>query len=575
MKIEISPHSGFCMGVRSAVLKIVKELNTSPDPIHVHGPIIHNPQTTAILEKRGLRTVGDDHPIAGETVAIRTHGIPRDELSKIRHASARVINLTCPRVAKVQAIINKHSRNGAFTIITGDEYHAEVIGLKSYARSGVMVIPDTGKISEIPTAERYIVVSQTTFDRDLFEKIISLLKEKLGNRLVVFDTICDSTRDRQSDVASAIARGIDVLVVVGGRNSANTRRLADIGRERGIRTFHVETADELPAESFKKNDHVFITAGASTPGWIINNVLEKLFSIQYSHRGFIVNGAKKLIEFIVRTNVLSSFAAFFLTAFSIFYFTGNSTCQLPLAAALYLFSMYSFNNCLTAPQLRESNPYKYQLYHLHRLPFLIAASLGTLIALLLVIPLGPAAWGMYFASSVLGIVYSMNFFQAMIKKPGIALLSKAYNSKTLVTSFGWVIVCALVPLVTMRAPLYAYPAMLCFIFGFVFLRNIMLDIIGLQGDLILGRETLPILLGLKPAVRIAAAAGFFCFAVFCIVTATRGNIAFLIPAAAYPYYLILVHRIGKMEYLAALKYEFLTDMNFIIFIVLYWVSSSL
>jgi hypothetical protein len=446
-----------------------------------------------------------------------------------------------------------------------------VIGLKSYARSGVTVIPDAGKISELPSAERYIVVSQTTFDRGIFEKIIRLLKEKLGDRIVVFDTICDSTRDRQSDVASAIARGIDVLVVVGGRNSANTRRLADIGRERGIRTFHVETADE----SFKKTDHVFITAGASTPGWIINNVLEKLFSIQYSHRGFIVSGAKKLIEFIVRTNVLSSFAAFFLTAFSIFYFSGNSTFQLPLAAALYLFSMYSFNNCLTAPQLRESNPYKYQLYHLHRLPFLITASLGTLIALLLVIPFGPAAWGMYSASSALGIVYSMNFFQAMIKKPGIALLSKAYNSKTLVTSFGWVIVCALVPLSAMRAPLYAYPAMLCFIFGFVFLRNIMLDIIGLQGDLILGRETLPILLGLKPAVKIAAAAGFFCFAVFCIITAMRGNTAFLIPAAAYPYYLILVHRICKMEYLAALKYEFLTDVNFVFFIALYWVSSSL
>lgn len=563
------------MGVRSAVLKIVKELNDSSDTIYVHGPIIHNPQTTTILEKRGLRTVHDEEPVAGKTVAIRTHGIPREKLTKIRNESKRIINLTCPRVARVQAIINKHSRDGSFTIITGDEEHAEVIGLKSYARSGVMVISNADKIPPIPHAERYLVVSQTTFDRELFDAIIRRLREKLNDRLLIFDTICDSTRDRQHDVAAAIARGIDVLVVVGGRNSANTRRLADLGRERGIRTFHVETAEELPTEGFRKNDHVFITAGASTPGWIINNVLEKLFSIQYSHRGIFPAYLKKLIEFIIRTNILSSIAAFFITAFASFYFRGDYSPTLPLAATLYLFSMYSFNNCLTAPQLRESNPYKYNLYHKNRIPFLITAAFCALFALILVIPFGAPIWGIYLSSTALGVVYSMKFFQNMIKKTGIVFLGKAYNSKTLVTSLGWVIVCALAPLLAEGAPFYAYPAMLLYVFGFIFLRNIILDLIGLQGDLILGRETLPILVGQKPAVLFASAAGIASCTAFVIITALYGAIAASTPALVYPYYLALIYRINRMEYLAALKYEVLVDVNFLFFIALYWASSSL
>lgn len=575
MKIEISSHSGFCMGVRSAVLKIVKELNTSPEDIYVHGPIIHNPQTTSILEKRGLRAVGDDASLSGKSVAIRTHGIPRDKLTKIRNESKRVINLTCPRVAKVQAIIKKHSRDGSFTIITGDEDHAEVIGLKSYAHGDVVVISDAHNIPPIPPAPRYIAVSQTTFDRELFNAIISRLREILKDRLLVFDTICDSTKDRQLDVATAIDRGIDVLVVVGGRNSANTRRLADLGRERGVRTFHVETADELPFDDFNKDDHVFITAGASTPGWIINNVLEKLFSIQYSHRGCIIAGLKKFVEFTVRTNLLSSIAAFFITSFTSFYFRGDFNFPLPLAATLYLFSMYSFNNCLTAAQLRESNPYKYHLYNKNRVAFLITAALSALSAFVLVFPFGTIIRGIYIASTALGIVYATKFFQDMIKKTGVDLLSKAYNSKTLVTSFGWVIVCALVPLIAEKAPSYAYPAMLFFVFGFIFLRNIILDLIGLQGDLILGRETLPILIGLKPAVRIAKAMGVVSCAIFMIISGISGKAAAILPAISYIYYLALIYRIYKLEYLAALKYEFLTDINFIIFIALYSISSSL
>ncbi len=574
MKIEISSHSGFCMGVRSAVLKIVKELNASPDEIYMHGPIIHNPQTTAILGKRGLRTLRDEESLAGKTIAIRTHGIPREKLTKIRNESKRIINLTCPRVAKVQAIINKHSRDGSFTIITGDEEHAEVIGLKSYARSGVMVISNAKNIPPIPPARRYLVVSQTTFDRELFDAIICRLNEKLENRLLIFDTICDSTRDRQQDVAAAIERGIDVLVVVGGRNSANTRRLADLAREKGTRTFHVETADELPPDGFNKSDYVFITAGASTPGWIINNVLEKLFSIQYSHRGILLAYMKKFIEFIIRTNILSSIAAFFITAFTSFYIRGNHSCALQLAATLYLFSMYSFNNCLTAPQLRESNPYKYNLYHKKRLPFLITAGLCALVACMLVIPFGAAISGIYFASTFLGVVYSMTFFQNMIKKTGNVLLSKAYNSKTIVTSLGWVIVCALVPLIAEGAPFYAYTAMFLYVFGFIFLRNIILDLIGLQGDLILGRETLPILIGQKHAVFLASAVGIVSCAAFTIITALFGNINALIPTLVYPHYLMLIYRINKMEYLAALKYEVLVDLNFILFIALYWMSSS-
>ena len=154
MKITLALNSGFCMGVRNAVLKIIKEINSSEEEIRMYGPLIHNPQTIDILSRRGLITIKDLGDIKGKQIAIRTHGVTLDENRIIKEQASRVINLTCPRVARVQGIIKKYSKQGYFTLITGDADHPEVKCLKSFAGSGVFVISGASDLEKIPAAYR-------------------------------------------------------------------------------------------------------------------------------------------------------------------------------------------------------------------------------------------------------------------------------------------------------------------------------------------------------------------------------------------------------------------------------------
>ncbi len=304
------------MGVRDAILRIVTEINSSKENILVHGPLIHNPQTIEILHGRGLRTIDETEPLNGKIVAIRTHGIPLENLKIIRKQAKRIINLTCSRVARVQGLIKRYSNNGYHTIIAGDKDHAEVIALKSYAQGGVTVISSIRDIRKLPKTGKYLVVSQTTFDGEQFIEIVEMLRKRLTGELQIINTICDSTNNRQIDVIEAIKSGINVLIVVGGKNSANTKRLANLGLENRIRTYHIETELELDENSFKPDDCVFVTAGASTPGWIINNVLEKLYLIKFKNSNPVIDFAKKFLEFITRTNIVSASAAFFVSLFT-------------------------------------------------------------------------------------------------------------------------------------------------------------------------------------------------------------------------------------------------------------------
>ena len=561
------------MGVKNAILRIVNEMNTTGNEIYVHGPIIHNPQTISILESRGLVTVKGDEPLDGKTVAIRTHGIPHERLLEIRKYSGRLINLTCPRVANVQAIIKKHSRQGYYTVITGDVDHAEVIGLKSYASSGVSVISSPDDVRTVPAAEKYIAVSQTTFDRELFSSIIEKLKHRMGNRLLVFNTICSSTHSRQEDVANALKRGIDVLVVVGGKNSANTRRLAELGSEGGIRTFHVETSEELNEKDFRKQDRVFVTAGASTPGWIINNVLEKLYYIQYRQGSTLVNFLKKTFEFAVRTNTLSSMAAFFMALLAPVFVGAAPDYRLAAVSSLYIFSMYTFNNCFTLPFLRESNPYKHSLYSRYRNPLLILALLFLIISAALAATRGQAVITVFGISSILGILYSIKPVKSLVYDIGISALKKLYNSKTVATAFGWVIITTLMPLIAADADVIEMIALSLPVFSFIFLRNILIDIIALQGDLILGRETLPILAGTEKTKWLTTAITIVSIATFLPLALMTNNSEYILLVLSHAYYLTLLFNIVRLEYLAALKYELLVDLNLVFFIGAYWISS--
>jgi len=561
MKIELARHSGFCMGVRHAVLKTVQQINSSDSTLNVYGPLIHNPQTLEILGKRGLKTIDSLDDIDGEEVAIRTHGIPVEENREIKKRSSKLINLTCSRVARVQALIKKHSANGYFILITGDRDHAEVTGLQSYATCGVFVISDLSVIPDIPDAEKYVLVSQTTFDRQLFEEIKTRLVS-IYDEILVIDTICDSTRLRQQDVINAIKNGIDTLVVVGGMNSANTRRLAQIGKDNNIRTFHVETEEELSDDYFIDSEYILVTAGASTPGWIINNVLESLISIKFRKSNIFSKFIKMIVEFMVRSNLLSSITAFFLSLVFLKFAGIKPDPVMALISSLFLFAMYSVNNYFDRDFVKIGNPYKFKIYNKYSLPLLFFSNLGMIFSLVLSTQYSHLTVILLALSYIFGYIYSTGNIKKIIKSLNLKFLRQLYNTK-IVTGFGWLLILVVVPLMNKDIPVLTALFFSVYLFVFIVFRQLLVDLIAFQSDLILGRETLPILFGQEMTNRITVIsvviaiasllAGYYitvdCFLIFCCLSIL--------------YFLMLMTFINNKDSLNSLKYEVLVDLNFI------------
>ncbi len=565
MKITLARHSGFCMGVRNAILRIVHEINKSDGELYVYGPLIHNPQTIDVLHSRGMKTVNCLEGVSGRRVVVRTHGIPIDELKFLKQCASMTINLTCPRVARVQAIIKKESGRGCHTIITGDRDHAEVTGLMSYASRGVTVISDLDDLGTIPHSEYYVVVSQTTFDRTMFKKIVDRILERYAH-VQVYDTICDSTRYRQEDVIKGILQGNDTLVVVGGKNSANTKRLAQIGRDNSIKTLHVETEAELNENDFAASNSVLVTAGTSTPGWIINNILEKLYAINFKKGNIFIKAAISFLQFIVRTNLFSSIAAFFITLLAMNYAGITMNFAFPSLSFLYIFSMYSINNYFEKDFLKLSNPYKYEIYKKYGVPLLLVSIASMAMSIEIASRFNFLTTSIVIGSYVLGFIYSTGPVKGLFRKNMPELLRKIYNSK-IVACFGWIIITVLVPMLGTSVSVTTVVSFSSFIFVLIFLRAALLDLIAFQGDLILGRETLPVLVGTRAIGVISVIISIAAVLTFGIITVMMSNWLYLVLLFAIIYYAILIYLIRKLNYLISLKYELLVDIN-LLFVIL-------
>jgi len=558
------------MGVKSAILKTVHELNKNEEDIFVYGPLIHNPQTMSVLNERGLKVIKELSSIKNKNIAIRTHGIPIEETILIKEKAKNVLNLTCPRVAKVQSIIKKHTNLGYYTIIAGDHNHAEVVGLKSFAKESVTIVSQIDDIKKIPRKKKYIVVSQTTFEKSLFNEIVKELKQSFKkNELKVFDTICDSTRDRQQNVFDEIEKGINTLVVVGGKNSANTTRLAMIGKYNKIKTIHIETESELKESYFTSSDNILVTAGASTPGWIINNVLEKLVNIKYNKSNFLIRTFKNIIEFLVRTSLFASIASFFISALTQFTLLNFVDKNLAFITSLYLFSMYSINNYFDRKNLKSSNLYKYNIYNKfgHLLLFLSFLAIGS--SLFLIRTYGITEILILILSYSLGIIYSTSFFRSFMKIFKINIISKIYTSR-IATSLGWSLIISIIPFLIFQKFNFLFLAITFFIFTMIFLRQILLDQIAFQGDLILGRESLPVMLGFKKTFCLSSIL-IALSSIFILLSSFYAHIFYInIFLVNNIYTIYLLKKISKMDYLIYLKYEILVDLNFITPIIVFF-----
>lgn len=295
MKVIRANTAGFCMGVSLALYKLDREIeqlatdsqDSSPNDVEhdsyiaTYGPIIHNPQVLKKYEDMGVRCIHDIHNAsANGRIVIRAHGIPQEEEQRLHACGAYVIDATCPKVKRAQLGIDEQRRTGRTLLLFGEASHPEVLGLLSYAGAGAIVFSDEESFEKIELSQEslYFLAAQTTQDRAAFERIKVRLQERLGHTVPTLETICDATRLRQEE-AIAIAQQVDAMVVIGGFNSGNTRRLAAVAEDQGVFTVHVETTEQLPLEKLRTCKTIGLTAGASTPKDLIDTAEQLLASL--------------------------------------------------------------------------------------------------------------------------------------------------------------------------------------------------------------------------------------------------------------------------------------------------------
>lgn len=273
MEIRIAENCGFCYGVKRAV-NMAQKTSDQLERSYTLGPIIHNPQVVSNLEEHGVYAVDSLEEIPSGTVIIRSHGVGPAVYDEATDKGLKVVDATCPHVKKAQQDAKSVIDSGMSLVILGEKKHPEVISINLWAQNKGIVIGSEEEAKILPFVENRGVVVQTTFSQFKFQSIIDILEEKTRN-LKVFKTICTATQERQNS-AVELAKTVDLMIVVGGKNSGNTNRLAEVCRDVGCTTYHIETATELEMAWFTNVQTVGVTAGASTPDWIIKEVIDTM-----------------------------------------------------------------------------------------------------------------------------------------------------------------------------------------------------------------------------------------------------------------------------------------------------------
>ncbi|MCE1245394.1 MAG: 4-hydroxy-3-methylbut-2-enyl diphosphate reductase [Firmicutes bacterium] len=279
MKISIANKAGFCFGVRRAISMAYEERkNSGGKPVYTLGPLVHNPQVIEELEKDGIKTIEEleDHEIG--TLIIRTHGVTPAIRKEAIALGYKIVDATCPLVKNIHDIVKDLNEGGYYILVIGHSSHPEVVGIVGQVEGECSVIEDVEDAREIERRKKLGVVVQTTALWPKFLEIGSVLIEK-AQECRIFNTICHATMERQ-DAALELARAADAMIVVGGRNSSNTRRLLEICQSVNPNSYQVEYAHEVRTDWLDNVNTIGITAGASTPDHVITEIKEKVIELK-------------------------------------------------------------------------------------------------------------------------------------------------------------------------------------------------------------------------------------------------------------------------------------------------------
>jgi 4-hydroxy-3-methylbut-2-enyl diphosphate reductase len=507
LRIVLAKTAGFCMGVKRAMDKVLALARNRDGRVFTVGPLIHNRQVVEMLEARGIRAATVFEDIDRGTVLLRTHGVPPDVVEQLRAAGLEVEDGTCPHVLRGQRSIARRSAEGYRVIIVGDRDHDEVAGLAGHAAGPCHIIASVAEAREVPLEGPTLVVAQTTFEQNLFDRICAELRRRKPDVEVV-ESICTATSERQAE-ARELAERVDAMVVVGGYHSANTRRLAEVARATGTPTYHVETADELDGSTLAGYGVVGVTAGASTPSWITSTVIERLRRIGES-RTPVARAARWLGEMVLDGNVYvaAGAAAVCYAAMKMLNLTWSRWARagLMVAAFGYIFSAYSLGRMAGSGAADSGLTRRGAFFQAHRQALGAASVVMAVISVAAVVPFG------WVAVVLLGVSYATALAYGALMSPrrgrGLGFVRNVPASKDLFAAAGWTAVTVLVPVVAAveetPVSVYAVAAVAAFVFGLAFIRSVMFDFSDVMADRLLGRDTLPSVVGIVRARLVLA-----------------------------------------------------------------------
>ena len=586
MSVKLAKTAGFCMGVRRAITLVLERASKNPEgkKIYSLGPLIHNNQAIEILRAKNIKVLKNLREFDNGIIAIRAHGITPQLREKIIEIGAEICDATCPHVMHAQSITKKYIDQGYSVIIIGDKGHAEVEGLLGFTKGKGFVVESVDDVNTLPELEKVCVVAQTTQSGEHFDEIVNAIKSQYKD-VIVFNTICSSTSERQKETIE-LAKKVDAMVVVGGKHSANTKRLVELSQSTGTPTFHIETAEELKKEMLNTYEIIGITAGASTPNWVIQNVVDKIDEIQSIKQPLLLQLITKLVRYVVYSQISVGIAAAALTY----------TCSLLqgikplfnylLISGFYVFAINILNKYFSLKQdvLNQSAKELANLSHnvfflKFKTQLLFSSIIALLCSVLVSFKLDIVSQLLLFLAIIGGIFYNLVIFP--IKK----FLRFKYRkikdipgSKDLFMASAWVTVSTLIPffhsqnLATgTQQHLNTSLLILSIIFSFVlvFIRSIVNDIREIESDFLVGRETIPIVIGkqntkLLVTVLISALFGLlFIFGEKSLIPRSV-SVLFIISLVLMNTLLLILKRI----LISRVKYDLAIDGQFVILAIL-------
>ncbi len=279
MEVKLAKSAGFCFGVKRAVDLVYEEIEKTEGPIYTYGPIIHNEEVVSELAAKGVLVIPEEADLSEYepgTVIIRSHGVSRDVCESLENSGFSIVDATCPFVLKIHRYVDKYSAEGYFIVIVGNESHPEVQGIIGWIhgdRYAVISSEEDLKRQSVLSNEKICIVSQTTFNFNKFQELVEIIGRK-GYDIFVLNTICNATEERQTEAAD-IARNVDAMIVIGGKSSSNTQKLFEICKKECEDTYYIQTKDDFDLSVLQSIGSVGITAGASTPNKIIEEVQKK------------------------------------------------------------------------------------------------------------------------------------------------------------------------------------------------------------------------------------------------------------------------------------------------------------